>query len=255
MGRHRRRVPELERQARHLLPPHRGHPRRMGHRGQRAGHGVRQHGRRLRPPAWPSPATRPPARTSSTASGSPTPRARTWWPASAPRTPSTRPARPSTPRTCRPWRRQCAEIYKELDAIQQAPGEALPGHAGHRVHHRGGQAVDAAVPRGQAQRARGRAHGGRHGAGEADQPRGGGRARHPVPARRAAAPHHRPGQGKGGQDPGQGPSGRSRRRRRPGRAHRRGRRGVGQGGRERSSWCARRPTRRTSTACARPRPS
>ena len=35
------------------------------------------------PPAWPSPATRPPARTSSTASGSSTPRARTWWPASA----------------------------------------------------------------------------------------------------------------------------------------------------------------------------
>ena len=36
-----------------------------------------------RPPAWPSPATRPPARTSSTANGSSTPRAKTWWPASA----------------------------------------------------------------------------------------------------------------------------------------------------------------------------
>ena len=36
-----------------------------------------------RPPAWPSAATRPPARTSSTASGWSTPRAKTWWPASA----------------------------------------------------------------------------------------------------------------------------------------------------------------------------
>ncbi|MCK7474098.1 MAG: hypothetical protein MZV49_12525 [Rhodopseudomonas palustris] len=32
------------------------HPRRLGHRGQRAGHGVRQHGRRPRRPASPSPA-------------------------------------------------------------------------------------------------------------------------------------------------------------------------------------------------------
>ena len=60
-----------------------GIPERVGHRLQRAEHGLRQHGRRLRPPAWPSAATRPPARTSSTASGSSTPRARTWWPASA----------------------------------------------------------------------------------------------------------------------------------------------------------------------------
>ena len=37
----------LERQARHLLPPHRGHPGRVGHRGQRAVHGLRQHGRHL----------------------------------------------------------------------------------------------------------------------------------------------------------------------------------------------------------------
>ena len=36
-----------------------------------------------RPPAWPSRAIRPPARTSSTASGSSTPRAKTSWPASA----------------------------------------------------------------------------------------------------------------------------------------------------------------------------
>ena len=43
-------------------------PARLGHRRQRPDDGVRQHGRRLAPPASPSPATRPPARTSSTAS-------------------------------------------------------------------------------------------------------------------------------------------------------------------------------------------
>ena len=44
LGRHRRRVQELERQKGRLLPPHRGHPRRLGHRRQRPGHGLRQHG-------------------------------------------------------------------------------------------------------------------------------------------------------------------------------------------------------------------
>jgi pyruvate,orthophosphate dikinase len=39
------------------------------------------------------------------------------------------------------------------DAIQRAHREALPRHAGHRVHHPGGQAVDAADPQRQAHRA------------------------------------------------------------------------------------------------------
>ena len=47
----------LERQARHRVPPHREDPRRVGHRGQRAGHGLRQHGRRLRHRRGASPAT------------------------------------------------------------------------------------------------------------------------------------------------------------------------------------------------------
>ena len=48
LGRDRRGVRQLDEPARqHLSPPAR-HPRRLGHRGQRAGHGVRQHGRRLR---------------------------------------------------------------------------------------------------------------------------------------------------------------------------------------------------------------
>ena len=44
------------------------HPRELGHRGQRAGHGVRQHGRGLAPPASPSRAIPRPAPTCSTAS-------------------------------------------------------------------------------------------------------------------------------------------------------------------------------------------
>ena len=42
------RVPQLGQPPRHLLPPHERHPRRLGHRRQRAGHGLWQHGRDLR---------------------------------------------------------------------------------------------------------------------------------------------------------------------------------------------------------------
>ena len=42
------RVPFLGQPARDLLSPHERHPRRLGHRCQRAEHGVRQHGRDLR---------------------------------------------------------------------------------------------------------------------------------------------------------------------------------------------------------------
>ena len=48
LGRHRRRVRVLDEPARQHLPPPARHPRRLGHRGERAGHGVRQHGRGLR---------------------------------------------------------------------------------------------------------------------------------------------------------------------------------------------------------------
>ena len=61
-GRHRRRVRLLAERARqHLSPPAR-HPRQLGHGRQRAGDGVRQHGRHSRPPASPSRAIRRPAR-------------------------------------------------------------------------------------------------------------------------------------------------------------------------------------------------
>ena len=48
LGRHRRRVRLVEQRSRHRLPQAERHPRELGHGGQRAVDGVRQHGRRLR---------------------------------------------------------------------------------------------------------------------------------------------------------------------------------------------------------------
>ncbi len=47
LGRDRRRVRLVDERARHHLSPPARHPGKLGHRGQRAGHGVRQHGRHL----------------------------------------------------------------------------------------------------------------------------------------------------------------------------------------------------------------
>ena len=47
VGRDRRGVRLLDEPARHHLPPPARHSGKLGHRGQRAGHGVRQHGRHL----------------------------------------------------------------------------------------------------------------------------------------------------------------------------------------------------------------
>ena len=44
LGRHRRRVRLLDEPARHHLPQAEQHPGRLGHRRQRAVHGLRQHG-------------------------------------------------------------------------------------------------------------------------------------------------------------------------------------------------------------------
>ena len=105
VGRDRRGVRLLDEPARDHLPPPQRHSRRLGHRGQRAGDGVRQHGRDLARPASPSPATPRPATTSSTASSSSTPRARTSSPASARRRTSprrrARPPAPTSPRSRR----------------------------------------------------------------------------------------------------------------------------------------------------------
>ena len=59
-----RRLRLLDGRAGGRLPPHQGHPGRLGHRGQRPADGVRQHGRRPPARASPSRATRSPARPS-----------------------------------------------------------------------------------------------------------------------------------------------------------------------------------------------
>ena len=73
----------MDERARRHLPPAARHPGRVGHGGHGAGHGVRQHGGRLRHRRRLHPQSRPPAMRRSTASTWSTRRARTWWPASA----------------------------------------------------------------------------------------------------------------------------------------------------------------------------
>ncbi len=108
LGRDRRGVLLLDERARDHLSPAQQHSRRMGHRRQRAGDGVRQHGRDLARPASPSPAIPRPAPRSFTASSSSTRRARTSSRASArrrtsPKPRARRPARigPRSKRSCR----------------------------------------------------------------------------------------------------------------------------------------------------------
>ncbi len=176
------------------LPPHRGHPRRVGHRGQRPGDGLRQHGRHLghRRGLHPQPGhrreqvlRRVAGQRPGRGRGGRHPHARTR---------STRRPRASRTSTCRRSRRRCPRSTSELDGIRDEAREALPRHAGHRVHHPGGPALDAAVPRRQAQRPGRRQHGRGHGRREADRPRKTAVMRVDAgAARRAAAPDRRPG--------------------------------------------------------------
>ncbi len=77
------------------------------------------------------------------------------------------------------------------DAHPRRSGEALPRHAGPRIHGRAGQAVDAADAQRQAHRQGGAPHRRRIGAGEADRQGGGGAARRSGRARPAPASDHR----------------------------------------------------------------
>ena len=169
VGRHRRGVQELERQAGHLLPQDRRHSRRVGHRVQRAGAWSSATWATPPPPAWPSAATRPPARTSSTANGWSTPRAKTSWPASARPTPSTKPPRTSRTSTCLRCKPSMPELYKRARRHPQQARTPLPRHAGHRVHDPGRQALHAPVPQRQADRHRGLEHGHGHARTRADR--------------------------------------------------------------------------------------
>ena len=108
---------------------------------------------------------------------------------------------------------------------------ALPRHAGHRVHGRGGDALPAPDAHGEADGGGGAPRGGRDGRGGADLEGGGGRPDRPGAARPAAAPDDRPGRrGRGRRE---GPERLARRGVRRDRLRRRHRRGARQGGRER----------------------
>ena len=82
----------------------------------------------------------------------------------------------------------------DAGGLQAAPrdhrhaGEALPRHAGLRVHHPGRQALHAADPQRQAHRPGGGEDRGRHGGGRPDRQEGSRPARRPAAARPAAAP-------------------------------------------------------------------
>ena len=137
-GRDRRRLQVVDEPARDHVPQAERHPRRPRHRRQRAGDGVRQHGRRLghRRRLHAQPLDRREA--SSTASSCRTRRARTWWPASARRSRS------------RELEKAMPKAYRAAARDHDAPRAALQGRAGLRVHDRGGQAVHAPDPQRQA---------------------------------------------------------------------------------------------------------
>ena len=159
-GAHRRRVPPgpagaaqalhprgvrlLDRRARRLLPAAEPHPRRLGHRGQRAADGVRQQGRRVRHRRGVQPRR-----------GDRRARA-------VRRLPRQRPGRGRRLRRAQHARHRRAQ-GRHARGAQDADGdprrarEALQGHAGHRVHDRGRAAVHAADAQRQAPRPGGRA--------------------------------------------------------------------------------------------------
>ena len=83
LGRHRRRIRQLDEPARDHLPPAQQHPRRAGAPRSTCRRWCSAIWATIAPPASPSPATRPPARTSSMANSWSMRRARTSWPASA----------------------------------------------------------------------------------------------------------------------------------------------------------------------------
>ena len=175
-GRDRGRVRVVERAPGHRLPRPRGHRPRPRHGRQRPGHGVRQprrpvgHRRRVHP--------RPGHRRQG--------RVR--------RLPRQRPGRgrrgrhPQHRAPVRP-EGQVPQDPRRAAGHLRPPRAALPRHVRHRVHHRAGQALDAADPGGQAHRARRAAHGRRDDQGRRHPPHPGrGRAAGDGRAPRAGAP-------------------------------------------------------------------
>ena len=175
LGRHRRGVRLVDEPARgHLSPPAR-HPGKLGHRRQRAGDGVRQHGRHL--------GDRRRLHTQSIHRREGALR----------RVPGQRPGRgrrrrhphAAGPDRSGPARGQLRPAVAggcDAGGIRRLPRNLrrartpLPRHAGPRIHHRARQAVDAADALRQAHRQGGAEDRGRHGGRRADHPRRGGAA-------------------------------------------------------------------------------
>ena len=176
-----RRVRLVGRQARRDLPADQPHPRRLGHRLQRPADGVRQQGRHvvLGRRVQPRRGDR---------------RAR-----AVGRLPRQRPGRGRRLRRAHAARpradgRRDARGARRADADPAHARGALPRHAGHGVHRRGGPAVHAADAQRQAPGAGRRALRGRRGRrGAARRAREALATIDAASARRAPAPHVRPG--------------------------------------------------------------
>ncbi len=143
----------LERRARGRVPAPEPDPRRLGHGGERAADGVRQQGRRRRRPASRSPATRPPARRSR--------------PATSCRNAQGEDVVSGVRNTPRPRRAGGPDARgpRAADGDHAHARAPLQGHAGRRVHDRGGDALHAPDTQREAAGAGGRAGRRRHGRG------------------------------------------------------------------------------------------
>ncbi len=252
MGRGRRGLRIVAIGTREGLSPDQCDPRRLGHRGQRPGNGLRQYGRNLgngRGVHAQSVDRRagllrrvPDQRTGRGC--------RRGHPYAA--VSDARGARGGTGQASVDGGSAPRNVHRTRARVRPARN-ALPRHAGYRIHGAAGQVVDAADAERQAHRQGGAEDRGRHGRGRADHPRGSGRARRSGGARSIAPPDARSAGGA---------------RRHRHRSAGQPRRGVGCGGvrqrtrpktvrpwANRSSSSAPKPARRIFRACTRPRAS
>ena len=168
LGRRRRGVQELGRPPGRLLPQDRRHSRRVGHRLQRAEHGLRQPGRHLghRRGLLAQPGHRREQVLRRVARQRPGRRR-------GGRHPHAQPVERSDQEPAEPAPALAANrVARAVQATRRHPqqaGAALPRHAGHRVHDPGRQALHAPVPQRQADRHRGLEHGHGHARRRADR--------------------------------------------------------------------------------------
>ena len=236
--------------ARHHLSPPQQHSGKLGHRGQRAGHGVRQHGRhlghrrRLHPQSV--------DRREEALRRIPHQRAGRGRRRRHPHAAGDQRGRARGGRL-----RQAVDGEDDPQGLCRAQAHLqrarapLPRHAGPRIHRRAGQAVDAADALRQAHGEGCAAHRGRTGERGADHEKRSGAARRSAGARPAAAPDHRSARAsQGDRHRPAGLAGRSLRR---DRVHARRSRASSSPTARKSSWCGSKPRPKTSTACTPPK--